>query len=228
MAAKLIRVLLSSCEVCQKSIVLNWNMIIIIVVMELRSVTLMNNTLSILWGRRLGKMHTSATTLFCLPWRVHVMTRMVQILLSIEHQQTLQYILFLKRSQCNFFLSDVLFGHALWVVWSEPHIETLWAECWPTDAHWLFSTTGVSAILSILLDWHSWFWNGLVYFGTFFFFIIFNFSWWIKLLNDRIGVLWFGHILLFCFSVWGLILLIECIWRSSDGCTGSNWARTSN
>jgi hypothetical protein len=41
--------------------------------------------------------------------------------------------------------------------------------------------------------------------------IIFYLSWWIKLLNDWIGVLRFSHSLLFSFSIRWLVLLVEYI-----------------
>jgi len=198
--------------------------------MELRSITLMNNTIDALLDTWLSQMNISVATrgILCLSWRVYVMTRMIKILLSVEYQRTLQWILFLEWGQCNLFLTDILFGHSLLVIRCEPHIEALWAKCWSAYAHWLLSTTRISAILSILLDWYYRFRNSLVCFHTFFFLIIFDLSRWIKLLNDWICVLRFGHVLLFSFPIRWLILLVEYIRGCSDRWIGCNWAWASN
>ena len=230
MTTELVRVFLSSRKVRQQSIVLNWDMIIVVVVMKLRSIALMNNGIDVLLDAWLRQVNIGVGTrdFLCFSWRVYVMTRMIKILLSVEHQRTLQCILFLKWSQCNLFLPDILFGHSLLVVRCEPHIKALWAKCWSANANWLLSTTRISAIWSILLDRYNRFRNCLVCFGAFLFLISFDLSWWIKLLNDWISVLRFRHILLFSFPIWWLVWLVEYIRVCSDRWIGSNWAWPSN
>ena len=229
MTAQLVRVFLSPGKVSQQAIILNRDMIIILVVMELRCIALMNDPIDVLLDTRLSQVNCRGSSrLLSLSWRVHVVTRMVQILLGVENQRALQYILFLERSQSNLFLPDILFGVALLGIRGKTHIETLRAKCWSTDAHRLLSTTGISAYLSILLDWSNWFRNRLVCFRAFLVLIIFYLSWWIKLLNDWISVLRFSHILLFSFSIWWLVLLVEYIRTCSYRWICCNWARASN
>jgi len=101
-------------------------MIVILVVMELGSIALMNNSIDVLLDAWLSQVNCSGATWgLSLSCRVYVVARMVQILLSVEYQRTLQYILFLERSQSNLFLPDILFCVSVLVIRGKAHIEAL-------------------------------------------------------------------------------------------------------
>ena len=204
-------------------------MIVIVVVMELGSIALMNDAIDALMDAWLSQMHVSvaACGVIRLSWRVHIMTRMIQILLGVKYQWALEWISFLEWRQSNLLLTDILLSHSLLLIWCEAHIEALWAQSWTTYANWLFSTAGIRAVLSILLDRHNGFRHRLIRLRTFLLLIALDLSRWIKLLNDWVCVLGLRHILLLCLPVWWLTLLVEHVWTGSDGWISCNWARSS-